>query len=232
MPNSQQQIFLEDFNDLWKRRESQLKQYCSLLSGYSGKVRLTGPSDPDILWNDHVIDACHALPLLPGAGKVLDVGTGGGLPGIVWAICRPDLEVHLLDSIKKKCKALEQIVSDLSLDNVTVMCSRSEDLALKTRESYDLVTARAVTATGVLLEYLAPLVKPQGHALAFKGPGYVTEIEELTDRWQELGFSNPEIWNYFLESSEHFILVWNKIRSCPSRFPRRAGMAEKKPWWR
>ena len=227
-----QQIFPEDFDFLSKPKESLLKQYCHLLSGYSGKVRLTGPSDPGVLWKEHVLDSCYALPFLPESGTVLDLGTGGGLPGIVWAVCRPDLEIHLLDSIKKKCVALEQIISDLSLRNVKVICSRSEELAQHSRESYDLAAARAVTATGSLLEYLSPLVKPKGQALAFKGSGYIPEIGDLTNRWSDLGFSSPAIWKYFLGSSEHFIILWNKNSSCPSRFPRRAGMAEKKPWWR
>ncbi len=90
-----------------------LKRYGDLLASYGGKIRLTGPSDPEILWNDHILDCLFTVSILPEKGQVLDVGSGGGLPGLVWAICRPDLEVTLLDSVKKKCGALEEMAAAL-----------------------------------------------------------------------------------------------------------------------
>lgn len=230
--SSPEMVYPESFEKILKPKEPLLREYCSILASYSGKVRLTGPSDPDILWNEHILDCCSALSFLPEEGTVLDLGTGGGLPGIAWAICRPDLEIHLLDSIRKKCTALEQIIRDLSLKNVKVICSRSEELAKTSREHYHMVAARAVTSTGVLLEYMTPLVKPGGMGLALKGPAYIDETDGLDERWSELGFSSPRIWNYILGSSTHYILVWEKLRTCPAGLPRRPGMAEKKPWWR
>lgn len=226
-------ISTEEIFPILNDKKQLLRKYCSILAGYSGKIRLTGPSDPEVLWNEHILDSCYAVPLLSNCrARILDLGSGGGLPGIVWAICLPELEVHLLDSIKKKCTALEEIVSELSLPNVRVICARSEELSSDSRENYDLVAARAVTATGILLEYFAPLVKVGGKALAFKGPGYLSEINELDGKWRALGFSKPKVETYSLNSSRHFFLLWDKIAVCSPAFPRRPGMAEKKPWWR
>lgn len=226
-------ISIEEIAPILEAKEPILRKYCSLLAGYSGRIRLTGPSDPEVLWNEHILDSCYALPLLPPAGRVLDLGTGGGLPGIVWALCRPDLEICLLDSIKKKCTALKQIVSELSISNVKIICARSEELASgKERESFDMVGARAVTNAGVLSEYFAPLVKTNGTALAFKGPGYLTEVDGLDGRWETLGFSEPIVKDYSIGPSRRFFIIWNKVGACASVFPRRPGMAEKKPWWR
>ena len=209
-----------------------LEAYVELLSGFSGKVRLTGPSDENTLWNEHIMDCACGLPFLPPAGRIIDVGTGGGLPGIVWSICRPDLEVHLLDSVSKKCRALEYIVTELGLQNTIVLCSRSEELSSEERETYDLAAARAVTSLGVLGEYLSPLVSKGGRLMAFKGPHYRVEIREVSSEWKELGLSSPEVHQYRINEHENYIIIWDKESPCPLKYPRRAGMAEKRPWWR
>ncbi|MBN1333334.1 MAG: 16S rRNA (guanine(527)-N(7))-methyltransferase RsmG [Synergistales bacterium] len=209
-----------------------LEAYVHILSGFSGKVRLTGPSDENTLWNEHIMDCAYSLPFLPTAGKVIDVGTGGGLPGIVWAICRPDLEVHLLDSVSKKCRALGSIVHELDLQNTVILCSRSEDLSSAERETYDLAAARAVTSLGILAEYLSPLVSTRGRLIAFKGPHYRVELDEISSEWKKLGLSFPEVHKYRITDHEHYIIDWGKESPCPLKYPRRAGMAEKRPWWR
>jgi len=209
-----------------------LEAYVHLLSGFSGKVRLTGPSDENTLWDEHILDCAYSLPFLPSSGRAIDVGTGGGLPGIVWSICRPDLEVHLLDSVRKKCRALEHIVHELDLQNTFILCSRSEDLSSAEREAYDLAAARAVTSLGVLSEYLSPLVSAGGRLVAFKGPHYRVELDEISAEWKELGLSSPEVHKYRIKDHEHYIISWDKELPCPLKYPRRAGMAEKRPWWR
>ena len=156
-----------------------LKRYGDLLASYGGKIRLTGPSDPEILWNDHILDCLFTVSSLPEKGQVLDVGSGGGLPGLVWAICRPDLEVTLLDSVKKKCGALEEMAAALELPNVRVVWGRCEEYALRERETFSLAGARAVAGTGILLEYLSPFVAVGGTVLAMKGPLYAEELEPL-----------------------------------------------------
>ena len=105
---------MENFSEIILKEisenEEALRHYITLLSAANEVARLTGPSDEELLWNDHLLDCASALPLLPTEGKIIDVGTGGGLPGIVWAICRPQLKVTLLDSITRKCALVEKMV--------------------------------------------------------------------------------------------------------------------------
>lgn len=186
------------------------------------------------MWNEHIMDCLYSVSLLPDEGTVIDVGTGGGLPGIVWAICRPDLQFTLIDSLEKKTDALEEIVNELKLSNVEVICTRSEDLAMERRETFTVASARAVSRSGILAEYLSPLVKVGGYILAMKGPAYKEEIHSIRKRWGEFGLEVPEVYKYRLHGlheKKGYVLKWNKITECAEKYPRRPGRAEKKPWW-
>ncbi|MFC2594308.1 MAG: 16S rRNA (guanine(527)-N(7))-methyltransferase RsmG, partial [Fretibacterium sp.] len=146
-----------------------LYRYAELLSGCIS-ARLTGTRGTEELYDLHVRDCLESVPLLPASGSVVDVGSGGGLPGVVWAICRPDLRVVLLDSVAKKCRAVGEIVRALGLRNVELLCERSEDTARARRETFALAAARALARAGIAAEYLSPLVAVGGRLLAFKGP--------------------------------------------------------------
>jgi 16S rRNA (guanine527-N7)-methyltransferase len=209
-----------------------LWSYCEALARGNERARLTGPGDPGTLWGEHVLDCAAALPLLPKEGRIVDVGTGGGLPGIVWALCRPGLSVTLLDSVSRKCIALEGIVETLGVKNVTVACMRSEDLARSNRERFAVAAARAVTAIGPLVELLSPLVSVGGILLAFKGPRVHEEMETVGPRWSRLGLGEPVLYPYPLGDKQRVIVRWEKTGKCPGTFPRNPAMLERKPWWR
>ncbi len=210
-----------------------LRNYCSLLSQLNRETRLTGPSSPEVLFQEHVMDSAFALDVLPaGPERVVDVGTGGGLPGLVWAICRPDLEISLLDSLERKCRALEKMVQTLELTNVRVVCLRSEELAGRDRESYGFAAARAVARVGALVELLSPLVRSGGELLAFKGPSVEAELAECGERWSDLGLASPRVLQYKLLNKDRRLVLWKKEAPCPLRYPRRPGMADKRSWWR
>lgn len=211
--------------------EEKLRRYAELLSLANVQARLTGPSDCETLWSSHIIDSAYALPLLPQEGTAIDVGTGGGLPGMVWAICRPSLKVTLLDSIAKKCALVSKIASALGLSNVTVISKRSEDYAKEQKEKFHVAAARAVCASGILAEYLSPFVRLKGQALAFKGPRVQEELLAVGNRWNELGLSPASLIPYNLGEIKRYLLVWEKTSSIPAGFPRRPGMAEKFPWY-
>ena len=208
----------------------QLRRYADLLASYDA-ARLTGSRDAGELYDLHIRDSLHSVTLLPKAGKVIDVGSGGGLPGIVWAICRPDLNVTLLDSVRKKCRAMSEIAAALSLCNVSVVWARCEEHALKEREGYVFASARALAHAGVVAEYLSPLVARGGEIMTFKGPKGLKELEEIGDRWEAIGLSSPAIMPYGSDDRDYFFVIWEKISPTPRAYPRKPGAASTKSWW-
>lgn len=221
----------EDTKNILAAGEEKLRRYVRLLAEANEAARLTGPSDEDTLWNDHVVDCASAAFLLPRAGRVIDVGTGGGLPGIVWAIARPGLQFVLLDSTAKKIAQVEKIVRLMELKNVSVVCARSEDYAKENGEKFAVAAARAVTAAGVLAELLAPFAKVGGRLISFKGPRVTGELETVGNRWAELGLSSPKLTPYSYDEKKRYLLIWEKNARTPKGIPRRPGMAEKFPWY-
>jgi 16S rRNA (guanine527-N7)-methyltransferase len=184
-----------------------------------------------------VRDSLHSIALLPESGDsggAIDVGSGGGLPGMVWAICRPELSVTLLDSVRKKCRALSEIAAELGLANVTVVWARCEEYALSGRERHSFAAARALAHAGVVAEYLSPLVRPGGRLAVFKGPKGAEELREPEGKWGRLGLSKPLVLPYALQGEErnYCLAVWEKIVPCPPAYPRKPGMALLKNWWK
>lgn len=216
--------------ELERRWRGPLTRYAELLSGCLS-ARLTGTRGTEELYDLHVRDCLESVPLLPASGPVVDVGSGGGLPGVVWAVCRPDLKVLLLDSVAKKCRAVEAIVRALGLENVELLCERSEDTARARREAFSLAAARAVARAAVAAEYLAPLVAVGGRLLTFKGPKVGEELGEVRGRWRRLGLADPVVRPYGPEGSSRCLVTWEKVAPCPREYPRRAGAASMKGWW-
>jgi 16S rRNA (guanine527-N7)-methyltransferase len=229
--------------DRWEReREAPLRRYAEILASCA-VARLTGTRGAEELYDLHIRDCLHSVPLLPtpsaaATPKVIDVGSGGGLPGMVWAICRPDLSVTLLDSVGKKCRAMEEMAAKLGLANVSVVWGRCEEHAAAARENYFFAAARALAHAGVLAEYLSPLVSQGGRLAAFKGPKGEEELREVGNRWAALGLNRPRLIPYDprVRSQNsarrgYFFAVWEKTAPCPSAYPRRPGLAETKNWW-
>jgi 16S rRNA (guanine527-N7)-methyltransferase len=205
-----------------------LRKYAALLGSANEKARLTGPSDPDTLFDEHISDALAGLPYLPQGASFVDIGTGGGLPGLVWCICRPDSRGVLLDSIGKKIALLAVMAKELGCTNAEPVCMRSEDFARTRRESFKAATARAVAHSLALAEYMSPLVAAGGRLIAFKGPGAREELEVPEASWKELGLSKPVLRPYEIARKQRAIVLWEKISECPKRYPRRPGDAVKK----
>jgi 16S rRNA (guanine527-N7)-methyltransferase len=141
------------------------------------------------LTSRHVPECVALAGLLPaGPARLLDVGSGGGFPGIVIAIARPELEVHLLDSTAKKTEFLSSAAEDLGLTNVTVHTGRAEELARgELRSSFDLVTARAVAVLDRLLTWTVPFLAAGGVLYAVKGERWREELEQATDALRRTG---------------------------------------------
>lgn len=212
--------------------EEVLHKYAKLLLVMNENIRLVGPRDEETLWEAHICNCLNLLPLMPENGTVVDIGTGGGLPGAVLAICRHDLDFVLIDSVAKKINALTEILRKLSLKNVHAMCIRSEDLAMDYREKFTCATVSAVSEAGVIAEYMSPLVKVGGTLLAMKGGSVTEELAAVHDKWRKLGLSEPLLYKYVICEHPNYILMWKKASPCPPRFPRQAGKAVKNPWWK
>lgn len=137
-----------------------------------GELRgLIGPLELPRLWTRHILNSAIAAPLF--VGSVADIGSGAGLPGLVLAIARPDVEWTLIEPMDRRVVWLNEQVAALGLDNVTVMRARGEDVGLE----FDVVTARAVSAMRTLIPITAPLVRDGGELILLKGHNVPTEIE-------------------------------------------------------
>jgi 16S rRNA (guanine527-N7)-methyltransferase len=212
-----------------------LRKYAALLGAANEKARLTGPSDPDTIFDEHISDALAGLRFLPQGASFVDIGTGGGLPGLVWCICRPDSRGVLLDSIGKKTALLAGMADELGCANASPVRMRSEDFARASRETFKTAVARAVAHSCVLAEYMSPLVAVGGNLIAFKGPDVSQELDVPESSWGRLGLSKPSLHPYEIAGKaekKRQIIVWEKKSECPPRYPRKPGDAAKKPWWR
>ena len=180
--------------------------------------------------NIHIADSLSALEV-PGvgeAGRIADLGAGAGLPGLVLAIALPGAEVVLVESVGKKCAWMERTVERLGLENARVACVRVEELE---EAPFDVVTARALGALPVVCEYAAPLLREGGVLVAWKG---AVEAEEEADGLAAavlLGLERDAVLAVepYAGSERRTLHVFRKIAPTPERYPRRPGMAAKRP---
>lgn len=146
------------------------------------------------------------------------------------AIVLDKLSFHLIDSKKKKIDFVYQVKQELELSNVEVHCERVETFALKNLKSFDMIVSRAVGETVILLEYAAPLLKLGGKLILYKGEKFYEELEKAKKAIDLLGFNEPGIFEYELDGKKRrALLVFSKISETPKKFPRKPGMATKKP---
>ncbi len=211
-------------------QEFTLYKFAELLDSCK-RARLTGTRGSEEIYNLQIVDCLESLKFLPEVRNIIDVGSGGGLPGVVWAIMRPESQITLIDSINKKCEAMQEIINSLEINNVNIICARSEDFARTHRGKFDLACARAVASAGVTAELLAPLVKISGQIITFKGEKVHDELSEVNNKWHKLGLSEPEIKFYGDKDSYKCLVIWEKISKCPSIYPRKPGQAAIKKFW-
>jgi 16S rRNA (guanine527-N7)-methyltransferase len=167
------------------------ERYVQLLAT-DGVVRgLIGPREAPRLWERHLLNCAAIEEMVPEGSSVCDVGSGAGLPGVVLAIARPDVEVELVEPLLRRTTFLAETVTALDLKNVTVTRGRAQDLHGVRR--FDVVTSRAVAPLPRLLEWSMPLVAPEGVLLGMKGLSVAEEIEDARGTLAGLGCAPPEI---------------------------------------
>jgi 16S rRNA (guanine527-N7)-methyltransferase len=192
--------------------DERLRRWLDLVIGTPG---LTSISDRDEAHRVHVEDSLRALPLLERLpGSIVDVGSGGGAPGIPLAAALPDREVTLLESNSRKATFLESVAADFP--NVQVVWGRAEEQEL---EQFGVALAKALAPPPVAAEWCLPLVRVDGAAVLWVGP--TADIAALAFASEELGAAAPEL--------EGGLAALRKVRPTPARFPRRPGMARKRP---
>lgn len=194
-----------------------------LLDANARRMNLTRITDRSAAEIFHVADALTLLPFLPaGAFCLADVGSGGGVPGIPLAIARPDAQVVLIESTKKKAAFLRDAARELGLHNVQVADARAEEVArTDRRESFDVVAARAVGQLAWLAEWCLPLARRGGKVLAMKGAKVADELPAAAQAIRLLGGGQPVVHPVALPGAEHHVIVEiPKIASTDPRFPR------------
>ena len=209
--------------------------YYDFLLEYNEKVNLTRNTEPLDVAVKHFADSLSLLQTgwLPPGGRVADIGTGAGFPGIPLAIMRPDLRVVLVDSLRKRTVFLTEAVQKLALVNVTVVWSRAEDLGRNPdfRERFDIVLARAVAELNVLTELCLPLAKPGGAFVAMKGPKAEAELAAAGRAITLLGGGGVAVVSATLPllAETRTIIRIDKQRPTSAKYPRKAGIPERLP---
>lgn len=208
--------------------------FLSMLIEWNKKINLTAITDEKEIVIKHFLDSVSCLQsgvFFPG-NKVIDVGTGAGFPGLPLKIVMPDMELTLLDSLSKRVLFLNELMDKLGI-KVTIIHGRAEDYGVKKgfRENYDIVLSRAVAPMNVLVEYTIPYAKVGGYTLCQKGPGIFEEVEACKKAVDVLGgrienILSTEVYN---GNFNHYVVKIEKIKPCPVKYPRKAGMAEKSP---
>lgn len=211
-----------------------LARFLDLLLEANRQFNLTAVRSHEEAWSRHVLDSLSLASHLdlPEGGQVVDVGAGGGLPGLPLAIVKPELQFTLIDATEKKARYLERTIASLGLPNARAVHGRAEELAGvypgaegSHRERYDVAVTRALAPLPVLLELVSPLVKPGGRVIAIKGQ---RAPEELAAAQKAMTLLHLD-----LEGSERTptgtVLTLIKRRVTPQRFPRRPGEPKRAP---
>jgi 16S rRNA (guanine527-N7)-methyltransferase len=215
----------------WK----QFELYYDVLVEWNEKMNLTGITERDQVFLKHFYDSISLSFYVPmdSIQSIADIGSGAGFPSLPLKILFPHLKVTIVDSLNKRIQFLNHVVTTLKLSNVQCIHGRAEDLGhdRMMRDSFDLVTARAVARMNVLNEFCLPFVKKGGIFAAMKGSDPKEELKEAEYSLKQLKGKVQQVYSFELpieQSSRHVILI-NKVHETPKAYPRKAGTPMKSP---
>ena len=208
-----------------------LDRYAEILVDYNQKVNLTAITSPEGIEDRHFADSLLFAAQPEVTGKLVDVGTGAGFPGVVAKIFKPDLQLTLMEPTGKRVDFLKYLCGELGLTGVEFAKERAEEAARKQwRESFDVATARAVAALPVLAEYCLPLLRRGGVFIAMKGSGADEEIDAAQGAVAKLGGKYAGRQDVTLpDGSARTLILYEKISQTPPVYPRNGGKIAKAP---
>ena len=209
--------------------------YMEKLLVMNEKINVTRITDEDEFIEKHLIDSRTCLRFIHHDAKsILDVGTGGGFPGVPLAIMLPEAEITMMDATGKKLKLIENICAEIGIRNVAFLHGRAEEFGKSPayRESYDCIVSRAVANLCLLSELCLPLVKKGGQFIALKGKNYLDEMDDGEKAIKVLGGKITGIESCLLLQSDlvHVIILIDKVKITPEKFPRSFGKIKKEPF--
>ncbi len=218
--------------DLTIEQENKFNQYYNYLIQENNKYNLTRITNREDVLIKHFYDSLTLVEtgLLKEAKSLCDVGSGAGFPGIPIKIIFPHIKLYLVESQTKKARFLTNLIKELNLNDVTIINERSEDIASKYKNSFDIVTARAVSALNILSELTLPLVKQGGHFIAMKGNFYKDELNAAKNGIITLGGALKEVIDIHLPNEvgkRHLIVV--KKEKIVEGYPRAYTLIKRKP---
>ena len=222
---------LEEYNiECDSYKEEKLQGYMEKLLKWNESINLTAIKDEEEFVIKHYADSLAVLDLVEyeDAEKIIDLGTGGGFPGIPLAIFSPEKKFTLVDSLGKRLKVIDDIAGELGIKNIKTVHGRAEDLGQdsKYREKFDLCVSRAVAELSTLCEYCLPFVKTEGYFIAYKSMEVREELENAESAAELLG---GELEAVYETETDHSLVIIRKLMKTPKSYPRRAGTPSKKP---
>ena len=208
------------------------RQFMLLLLDWNTKINLTAIKDENEFIDKHFIDSLTVLKYFKDNDRYIDIGTGGGFPGIPLKIANPTLKGTLIDSVNKKILVNNDVISKLGLKDIEALHVRAEDLAFdkKYREVFDVAISRAVANLTTLVEYMIPFVKVGGKIICMKGPGLQEELSNAKNAIKILGGEVESIETLNIGNEyERNILIIKKVKSTNIKYPRKQGKPLKEP---
>lgn len=228
-----------DINDIFKdiainndKYKEMFEIYFKELIDYNEKVNLTAITEKEEVYIKHFFDSCLSSEFIKDNAKVVDVGTGAGFPGVPLKIIRPDIDLHLVDSLNKRILFLNELKEMLNI-NYSTYHSRVEDFSnnLNNRESFDVCVSRAVARLNTLAEYCLPLVKVGGYFISYKGGEIEEEVNESLKAIKVLGgeIEKVEKFNLPNDKGNRNLIIIKKIKNTPKQYPRNKNLPKLKP---
>ncbi len=210
---------------------NQLEQYYKLLIEWNKKINLTSITEKKDVYLKHFYDSITLIKAIDLNKNIslCDVGTGAGFPGLVLKICFPNLKIHLVDSLNKRVIFLKEVIKKLNLNNIEVIHCRAEEFAIKNRETFDVVTCRAVSKLNIISEICIPIVKTNGYFIPMKA-NIEDEIKKIIflDKLDSK-LHNIIKFNLPIENSIRNIVMIKKIKSTNVKYPRKFEKIKKMP---